>query len=148
MPGKIIKLVLPIAVFLGMMSVTMCVQAYGSVGKTSVEEVMKADAIAVTPCLPGWLLESEQIQPLTAAEFRELNAILRRSELKQVHESHYREEGSSERVFYLYASSGQCLGAKVVEEQVLLDDFGLTEEDSRALYRMLLPHLEQVLEDF
>lgn len=64
-----------------------------------------------------------------------------------MHESHYREEGTSERVFYLYASSGQCLGAKVVEEQVQLDDFDLTEEDGRALYRMLLPHLELVLDD-
>ncbi len=65
-----------------------------------------------------------------------------------MHESHYREEESAEHVFYLYASSGQCLGAKVVEDRVQLDDFALTEEDGRALYRMLLPHLEQVLEDF
>ncbi|MBE6419830.1 MAG: hypothetical protein E7031_06815 [Akkermansiaceae bacterium] len=148
MPGNIIKVALSVVVFLTTVLVTTCVRPYGSVGKGSVEEVMRADAIAVTPCLPGWLLESDQIQRLSDGEFRELNAILRRSNLREVHESHYREEVAAGHVFYLYASTGQCLGAKVGEEQVLLDDFDLTEEDSRALYRMLRPHLEKVLEDF
>ena len=153
MSGNIIKVVLPILVFLTTVSVTTCAKPYGSVGKASVEEVMRADAIAVTPCIPGWLLETHQIHRLSKTEFRELCAVLRRSELQSVHEEHYRtenvdpHEGTPDRVFYLYASSGQCLGAKVVGELVVLDDFETTEEDSRALYRLLRPHLEKVLED-
>lgn len=153
MLGNVIKVVLPIMVFMTTVLVTTCAKPYGSVGKASVEEVLRADAVAVTPCIPGWLLENHQIHRLSSTEFRELCAIVRRSELQAVHEEHYRREspahheGSAERVFYLYASSGQCLGAKVVGELVLLDDFDMTEEDSRALYRLLRPHLEKVLED-
>lgn len=153
MLGNVIKVVLPIMVFMTTVLVTTCAKPYGSVGKASVEEVLSADAVAVTPCIPGWLLETHQIHRLSTTEFRELCAIVRRSELQSVHEEHYRQEspahheGVADRVFYLYASSGQCLGAKVVGELVLLDDFDMTEEDSRALYRLLRPHLEKVLED-
>lgn len=153
MAGNIIKVVLPVVIFMTTVMITTCAKPYGSLGKASIEEVMHADAIAVTPCIPGWLLEAGQIHRLSNNEFRELIAILERSEVKSVHEAHYREEqgahhdGAAERVFYLYASTSQCLGAKVVGELVLLDDFDMTPEDSRALYRLLRPHLEKVLED-
>lgn len=153
MAGNIIKVVLPVVVFMTTVLVTTCAKPYGSLGKASIEDVMQADAIAVTPCIPGWLLEANQIHRLSSTDFRELVAILQRSEVKTIHEAHYREEqgahhdGAAERVFYLYASTSQCLGAKVVGEMVLLDDFEMTPEDSRALYRLLRPHLEKVLED-
>ena len=150
MARSVIKVVLPVVVFMSSLLVTMCAKPYGSVGKASIEEVMQADAIAVTPCIPGWLLEPHQIHRLSNVEFRELRAILRRGELKQVHESQYyteehQHEGATEPIFYLYASNAQCLGAKVVGQLVVMDDFDLTEEDSRALYRLLRRHLEQVL---
>lgn len=153
MVKRLSKAVLPVVVFVSALAGTMCVHPYGSVGKASVEEALRADAIAVTPCIPGWLLEPTQIHRLSQTELRELLAILRRGELKQVHESHYRaespahHEGTAERVFYLYASNAQCLGACVVGEMVLMDDLELTEEDSRALYRLLKAHLEKVLGD-
>lgn len=151
MVKRLSKAVLAVVVFVSAIVGTTCVHPYGSVGKASVEEALRADAIAVTPCIPGWLLEPEQIHTLSKTELRELLAILRRGEHKEVHEAHYRaespthHEGAPERVFYLYASNAQCLGACVVGEMVLMDDMELTEEDSRALYRLLKPRLEKVL---
>lgn len=85
---------------------------------------------------------------------RELLAILRRGTLKSVPEEHYQTENdnphhneSGERVFYIYASNAQCLGGRVVGTQVLMDDFELAEEDTRALYRLLHTYLVKVLGD-
>ncbi|MBR4310074.1 MAG: hypothetical protein IKT79_03505, partial [Akkermansia sp.] len=64
MARSVIKVVLPVVVFMSSLLVTMCAKPYGSVGKASIEEVMQADAIAVTPCIPGWLLEPHQIHRL------------------------------------------------------------------------------------
>lgn len=153
MVKRLSKVVLPVVVFVSAVVGTTCVHPYGSVGKASVEEALQADAIAVTPCIPGWLLEPHQIHRLSKTELRELLAILHRGTHKQVHEAHYRSEtvshhaDSAERVFYLYASNSQCLGACVVGEMVMMDDLELTEEDSRALYRLLKEHLQKVLGD-
>ena len=129
-----------------------CSEPYGSVGKSSVREAMQANAFAVTPCIPGWLLEENQIHRLSRTEMRELLAILKRGTLKSVPEEHYQSENDnphhnegSERVFYIYASNAQCLGGRVVGNQVLMDDFELTEEDTRALYRLLHVYLVKVL---
>lgn len=151
MVRNVVKVALPVAVFMASVLVTTCSQPYGSVGKASIEETLRSDAIAVTPCIPGWLLESHQIHRLSDVEFRELRAILKRGEIKQVHEMHYRDEGAhrhddkSAGIFYLYASNGQCLGAKVVGEMVVMDDFDLTEEDCRALYRILHVYIARAL---
>lgn len=143
-------MLLPLAAFAGALMVSMCAAPYGSLGKTAVTEALRSDAIAVTPCIPGWLLESQQIEKLSPSEFRELKAILKRGTLRVVHEEEYRgaathHEGAPERVFYLYASNGQCLGAKVIGDLVVMDDIDLPEEDCRALYRLLQKHLENAL---
>ena len=129
-----------------------CAQRYGSVAQESVEETLTSDVIAVTPCIPGFLLEPEQIHRLSSGEKRQLLTILRRGEMKVVHESHYRDAAPGKRedmvkgVFYLYGSNAQCLGGRVMEGKVLMDDIELSEEDSRELYRLLYPHLSKVVD--
>lgn len=146
------KAALPLAGILTAVLVSTCGTPYGSVGKVAVREVMQAKAFAITPCIPGWLLETNQIHRLSNTEKKELLAILKRGTLKSVPESHYQSENDNphhgegnERVFYIYASNGQCLGARVVGSQVLMDDVDLTEEDTRALYRLLHRYLVKVL---
>ncbi|MBQ3524899.1 MAG: hypothetical protein Q4A24_05135 [Akkermansia sp.] len=150
MMSPIFKVALPLAAFVGTLLVATCAKPYGSLGKASVTEALRSDAIAVTPCIPGWLLEPQQIERLSDTEFRELKSILKRGTLRTVHEDQYRgtpehHEGTEERVFYLYASNGQCLGAKLIGELVVPDDIDLSEEDCRALYRLLHKRVERVL---
>ncbi len=129
-----------------------CAQRYGSVARESVAETLTSDAIAVTPCIPGFLLEPHQIHRLSSGEMRHLRTILRHGEMRVVHESHYRDAAPGKRedmvkgVFYLYGSNYQCLGGRVEGDMVLMDDIELSEEDSRDLYRLLLPHLMKVID--
>lgn len=127
-----------------------CAQPYGSVDRNSVQELLRARNMAVTPCVPGWLLEKEDIHRLSAAELRRVRAILERAEVRRVHEKYYRDAAQGNRgdttscIFYLYASNAQCLGGRVVEGRVMMDDFDLTEEDEAALYALLRPHLRRL----
>lgn len=129
-----------------------CTQRYGSVAQESVAETLTSDVIAVTPCIPGFLLEPEQIHRLSPGETRHLRTILRHGEMRVVHESHYRDNNPGLRedmvkgVFYLYGSNYQCLGGRVEGDKVLMDDIELSEDDSRDLYRLLLPHLRKVVD--
>lgn len=143
--------VIPV-LLLGVGVLVTCAQRYGSVAQESVAETLTSDAIAVTPCIPGFLLEPHQIHRLSAAEMGQLRAILRRGEMRVVHESHYHDAAPGHRedlmkgVFYLYGSNFQCLGARVEGDKVLMDDIELSEEDSRELYRLLYRHLVKVIE--
>ena len=127
-----------------------CAQRYGSVAEESVAETLTSEAIAVTPCIPGFLLEPEQIHRLSSSEKRQLLTILKRGEMRVVHESHYHDDAPGKRedmvrgVFYLYGSNAQCLGGRVQGDMVLMDDIEVSEEDSRALYRLLYRHLVKV----
>lgn len=129
-----------------------CAQRYGSVAQDSVAETLTSDAIAVTPCIPGFLLEPEQIHRLSVGEMRHLRTILRHGEMRVVHESHYRDNIPGQRedlvkgVFYLYGSNYQCLGGRVEGDKVIMDDIELSEADSRDLYRLLRPHLMKVID--
>lgn len=130
-----------------------CAQPYGSVDRNSVQELLRARSMAVTPCVPGWLLEKGDIHRLNSVELRRVREILGRSELRRVHEKYYRDAAQGNRgdttscIFYLYASNAQCLGGRVVDGRVMMDDFDLTEEDEAALYALLKPHLRQLFPD-
>lgn len=130
----------------GVLLVT-CVQRYGSVAQESVAETLTSDAIAVTPRIPGFLLEPHQIHRLSNTEMQRLRNILRRGEMRVVSEEHYHDnipgmqEDMIKGVFYLYGSNYQCLGCRVENNQIIMDDIELNEEDSRELYALLLPHL-------
>lgn len=128
-----------------------CRTTSGSVGAETFAEMMQAPSLAVTPVTPGWLLEDKDIHPLSAAQVAGVKDILRAGELREVSERYYRSasEGnrgdSTDAVFYLYARNGQCLGGRVLEQRVLMDDFNLGEEAGKQLYALLLPQLKQLI---
>lgn len=123
----------------------------GSVGEEIFSEMMTAPKMAVTAQRPGWLLEEGDIHPLSAAQVARVKEILQAGELRHVAERYYRDaaEGnrgdSTDALFYLYASNAQCLGGRVLEERVLMDDFNLSEEAEHELYTLLRPQLKRVL---
>lgn len=134
----------------GVLLVT-CAQRYGSVAQESVAETLTSDAIAVTPRIPGFLLEPGQIHRLSSGEMRHLRTILRHGKMRVVHESHYHDDAPGKRedsgmVFYLYGSNAQCLGGRVEGDEVLMDDIELSEADRRDLYRLLYRHLVKVVD--
>lgn len=137
---------LPVLLFT--ISLITCAYPYGSVSSDVVHEAIHARTMAVTPCVPGWLLDLNEIKPLSDGEMSQVRTILHRSQIKQVHEMYYRDDESGRQsdgnIFYLYASNGQCLGGKVEGAQVLMDDLELTEEDSALLYAVLRPHLQNL----
>lgn len=139
---------LPLVLFAALL--VTCAQPYGSVDRDSVHELLRARRMAVTPCVPGWLLEQEDIHRLSPTELRRVREILERADVRRVHERYYRDAAQGNRgdttscIFYLYASNAQCLGGRVVNGRVLMDDFNLTEEEQAALYALLKPHLQQL----
>lgn len=128
-----------------------CKTTSGSVGAESVAETLSAPKMAVTATTPGWLLEEKDIHPLTAAQVARVKEILRAGELREVSEKYYREASagnrgdSTEALFYLYASNAQCLGGRVLEDRVLMDDFNLSEESEKELFSLLRPQLRKLL---
>lgn len=128
-----------------------CTTTSGSVGTESVAEMMKAPSMAVTANNPGWLLEEKEIHRLNAAQVAKVKNILQGGELREVSERYYRDasEGnrgdSSDALFYLYASNYQCLGGRVIEDRVLMDDFNLSEEAEKELFTLLHPQLKKLL---
>lgn len=137
-----------IPVLLFVVSLITCAYPYGSVNGDVVHEALHARTMAVTPCIPGWLLDLEEIKPLSDGELAQVRTILHRSQIRQVHEKYYRDEAqdshANTNIFYLYASNGQCLGGKVEGTKVLMDDIELSEEDSAILYAILRPHLKKL----
>lgn len=137
-----------IPVLLFVVSLITCAYPYGSVNGDVIHEALHARAMAVTPCIPGWLLDLEEIKPLSDSELAQVRTILHRSQIRQVHEKYYRDEAqdshANTNIFYLYASNGQCLGGKVEGTNVLMDDIELSKEDSATLYAILRPHLKKL----
>ncbi|MBQ1960482.1 MAG: hypothetical protein II349_03060 [Akkermansia sp.] len=137
---------LPVLLFT--ISLITCAYPYGSVSGDIVHEAIHARTMAVTPCVPGWLLDLNEIKPLSDGEMSQVRTILHRAQIKQVHEKYYRDDETNqptaENIFYLYASNGQCLGGKVEGTQIIMDDLELTQEDSSLLYAVLRPHLQNL----
>lgn len=128
-----------------------CTTTSGAVGVESVAEMLTAPKMAVTATSPGWLLDDKDIHPLTAGQVARVKEILRAGELREVSEKYYRDasEGnrgdSTDALFYLYASNAQCLGGRVLEDRVLMDDFNLSEEAEKELFSLLHPQLKKLL---
>lgn len=128
-----------------------CVTNSGSVGQESFAEMMNAPDMAVTACEPGWLLEKKDIHPLRAAQVARVKEILLAGELRRVSEHYYRSASQGNRgddstaLFYLYASNAQCLGGRVIDDRVMMDDFNLSEEAERELFSLLSPQLRALL---
>lgn len=122
----------------------------GSVDAAAIQEVLKAPQMAVTPDNPGWLLEKKDIHPLTPVELTQVRELLTAAQVRQVAERYYRsaDQGNrgdtTDKVFYLYASNGQCLGGRVFPGRVMMDDFNMSEEAQQELYGILQPKLEKL----
>lgn len=128
-----------------------CVSTSGSVSAESVAEMLNSPSMAVTATNPGWLLEDKDIHPLSSAQVAKVREILRAGEVREVSERYYRSasEGnrgdSTDALFYLYASNAQCLGGRVLEDRVMMDDFNLGEEAQKELFSLLHPQLKKLL---
>lgn len=138
--------VFPVLLFA--ISLITCAYPYGSVNRDIVREAIAARTMAVTPCIPGWLLDLNEIKPLSDGELVHVRTILNRAEVREVHEKYYRDDlqgpHTNGSIFYLYASNGQCLGGKVEGAKVFMDDLELSDEDSALLYAVLRPHLKKL----
>ena len=126
---------------------SMCAHRYGSVSEEGVREALQASQMALTAHEPGWLLDGKQIHRLSDEQIARVREILTPERVRSVPESYYREESLSNRkdnsdlLFYLYSSSAQCLGGRIVGEKVLMDDFELDDQESAELYKLFRPAL-------
>lgn len=145
----------PAALFSALLTLSLsgCSSTSGSVGAESFAEMMTAPSMAVTDTNPGWLLEKSDIHPLSAAQVARVKEILQAGELREVSERYYRSASEGNRgdstnaLFYLYASNAQCLGGRVIEDRVMMDDLNLSEEAERELFTLLHPQLKKLLPD-
>lgn len=135
------------------LALSMCTHPYGSVSQEAVAEALRSERLAITPRIPGWLLEKRQIYPLEAAQISRVREILRPEKVRQVDEKFYRSEtqgnrnDNTSRIFYLYAGNGQSLGGRVIGQHALMDDFDLSEQETAELYSMFHPVLTKLYPD-
>lgn len=143
---RVIWTLLPVLMFT--IVLVTCAYPYGSVNRDVVHEALHARSMAVTPCIPGWLLDLDEIRPLTDGEMAQVRALLHGAEVKSVHEKYYRDDVDNHadrgKIFYLYASNGQCLGGRVEGRKVLMDDLEMSAADSERLYAVLRPYLKNL----
>ncbi len=131
-------------------ALTMCARPYGSVSREAVTEALQSDRLSITPRLPGWLLKRGQIYRLNADQIARVREILTPDKVRQVGEEYYLSESQgnrnddSTRIFYLYAGNGQSLGGRIIGKQALMDDFELSEQESKELYTMFCNILDKV----
>ena len=124
-----------------------CQQGNGALSQGAVRATLAAKTLMVTPSEPYWLQEAGEQHKLTEAQRTQLRALLKNAQVREVPDSMYRsaEEGnrydSSNMIFYIYGSNGQCLGARVVGQRVMLDDLQLDVATQQKVYTLLKPHL-------
>ena len=127
-----------------------CAQGNGALSQGAVRATLAAQTLMVTPATPEWVQQGSEQHKLGDAERTQLRSLLKGAQVRHVPDSMYRsaEEGnrsdSSDRVFYIYGSNGQCLGARVVDQRVMLDDLDLDEATQQRLYTLLRPHLSRL----
>ena len=124
-----------------------CQQGNGALSQGAVRATPAANTLMATPSEPYWLQEDGERHKLTEAQRAQLRALLKNAQVREVPDSMYRsaEEGnrydSSNMIFYIYGSNGQCLGARVVGQRVMLDDLQLDVATQQRIYTLLKPHL-------
>lgn len=139
-----------ILVATGALALTACSLRYGSVSEDGVKEALFASGMAITPHEPGWLLDKKKVYKLSDAQLAKVRDILRPEKTRKVAEDYYRDDEQGNRgddsalVFYLYASNGQCLGGRVLDSELLMDDFDLTEQETAELYKIFRPLLIKI----
>lgn len=128
-------------------------QQGGMVNAEMLRETINCARMAVTPHQPFWVSEKQDIHPLSPADLQSVQAILREGDLRYVSEKYYRDEESGNRgdtsaeLFYLYGDNSQCLGGRVVNGQVYMDDLDIDENRRTELYNILKPYLQKLPEE-
>ena len=128
-------------------------QQGGMVNEEMLRETINCTRIAVTPHQPAWVSEQKDIHLLSAADLLKVKSILRNGDARYVAEKYYRDEeggnrdDSSSELFYLYGDNAQCLGGRVVNEQVYMDDLDIEEAQRIELYNILKPYLKKLPKD-
>ncbi len=126
---------------------TMCAGPYGSVSREGVAEALASPKLSVTPRMPRWLLNADQLRGLSREQRDRVCAILTPEKVRHVGEEYYRSERQGNRnddtdlIFYLYPLNGQSLGGRIIGTKALMDDFDLSEEEEAQLYLILQPQL-------
>lgn len=125
-------------------------QQSGALNKELFEATMQSKRIAVTPSQPGWLLEKPQVHTLSAADLETVRGLLRKGTMRSIPDAYYYSVADGNRgdttvnTFYLYGSNMQCLGARVINDRVMMDDLELDEATEKELYRVLRPYLAKL----
>lgn len=122
----------------------------GTMTQAAVQEFLSAERMALTAAAPGWLLESDDIHPLTPLQITRLKTILSQASRRRLSERYYRLPADSGtpapagKSFYLYADNAQCLSGRLDGAQVYLDDFDLDESTRRELATLLKSQLAKL----
>ncbi len=123
----------------------------GSLSLTEVHDALQSPQIAVTPMMPGWLLEPKDIHLLSHEDKLKLVDIASRGILREIPVEYYdnpehgNRDDDSRQLFYLYASDAQCLGCRVVKgNRILIDDLDLKSSDTKELYKLLIPYVSKM----
>lgn len=124
-------------------------QPSGALNNEEVRDALEAKKLAVTPRIPGWLLDEQDIHTLSNSDFRSLKKILKRGKLREVPDKYFQNQEEEKILkgtilFYLYSSSEQCLGARLTKGVVTLDDMALSDNDSQALAALLAPYVQNL----
>lgn len=124
-----------------------CYEGNGALSQGAVRATLAARTLTITPSEPEWLLQAGEQHKLTEAQRAKLRSLLKNARVRQIPDSMYRsaEQGnrydSSNRIFYIYGSNGQCLGARIVGQRVMLDDLQVDVATQQKLYTLLHPQL-------
>lgn len=122
----------------------------GAVSAEMLRETICAQNIAVTPHQPEWVTDTKDTHPVSDADLPRLRNLLTRGSLRFIPDQYYQDETEGNRndtttdLFYLYGDNSQCLGGRVINEQVYMDDLELDEETRRELYTLLQPYLQKL----
>lgn len=125
-------------------------QQTGTVNVEMIHETLNCPKMAVTPHQPAWVSEPADFHPLTAGDLQKVRALLMKADTRFVADKYYQDEEEGNRsdtssaLFYLYGDNAQCLGGRVINGQVYMDDLELEEPSRIELYNLLKPYLQKL----
>ena len=125
-------------------------QQTGTVNVEMIHETLNCPKMAVTPHQPAWVSEPADFHPLTAGDLQKVRDILMKADTRFVADKYYQDEEEGNRsdtssaLFYLYGDNAQCLGGRVINGQVYMDDLELEEPSRIDLYNLLKPYLQKL----
>lgn len=125
-------------------------QQTGTVNEEMIHETLNCPRIAVTPHQPAWVSEQSDFHLLSAGDLQKVRTMLMGADTRFVADKYYQDEEEGNRgdtsstLFYLYGDNAQCLGGRVLNGQVYMDDLELDEPLRIELYKLLKPYLQKL----